>query len=101
MRTKEYILDILDTALHAVPAEQIEAGIINSEIGVTRFANSIIHQNMVKDLDEFWARVIMGKKIGGISVGSVDKERVKEGMQSAYELVKYQKKPRFQEASFF
>ncbi|MBI4723150.1 MAG: TldD/PmbA family protein [Candidatus Stahlbacteria bacterium] len=91
MRTKEYILDLTDTALHSVQADQLEVGIYNHEMGVTRFANSIIHQNIVKEGDDFWARVIIGKKIGGTSIGSLSKDRVIAGMRSAAELAKYQK----------
>ncbi len=91
MRTKEYIRSIADTALRAVDADQTEVGIYSYGMGVTRFANSIIHQNIVKESDELWARVILGKKIGGISMGSLDEERVTKGMHTAYELAKHQK----------
>ncbi len=91
MRTKEYIRNIANTALGAVDADQTEVGIYSYEMGVTRFANSIIHQNIVKESDELWARVILGKKIGGISMGSLDEERVAKGMCAAYELAKHQK----------
>ena len=91
MRTKEYILELIDTALNSVQADHLEAGIYNYEQGVTRFANSMIHQNVVKEADELWARVIFGKKIGGISIGSLDKERLRGGMQIAALLAKHQK----------
>ena len=91
MRTKEYIRNIANTALRAVDADQTEVGIYSYGMGVTRFANSVIHQNIVKESDDFWARVILGKKIGGISMGSLDKERVTRGMHTAYELAKHQK----------
>jgi PmbA protein len=91
MRSREYIEDMSDTALRAVEADQVEAGVDLTEIGVTRFANSVIHQNTVTDTEEFWARVILGKKIGGISVVSLGKERVAAGMRTALELAAHQK----------
>lgn len=91
MRTKEFLLNIANTALKSVKADQIEVGVYSGERGVTRFANSTIHQNVTSESDDFWARVILGKKIGGISIGSLSEERVKRGMNTAYELAKYQK----------
>jgi len=91
MKTKENILNSLATALNAVTADQVEVGIENHEMGVTRFANSIIHQNIVKEVDNLWGRVILGKKIGGTSLTSLDKERITQSMKTAYELAQYQK----------
>lgn len=91
MKDKEYISGLLDTALQAIEADQIEVSFHNQEMAVTRFANSIIHQNLVKEVDTFWARVILGKKIGGISIGSADKEVIREGMRTAYKLTGFQK----------
>ncbi len=91
MKTKEYIQNMANAALKSIEADQIETGIYNSEKGVTRFANSIIHQNIATESTEFWARVILGKKIGGISMSSIDEERIARGMRTAYELAKHQK----------
>jgi predicted Zn-dependent protease len=91
MRTREFIQDMTDTALQAVEADQVEVGVYSHKMGVTRFANSIIHQNIVKQEESLWARVILGKKIGAASVGSLDRERVTKGMRTAHELAKHQK----------
>lgn len=91
MKTKEELKKIAKTALNSVKADQVEVGIYSHERGVTRFANSMIHQNISTEVDESWARVILGKKIGGISIGSPNEERIKRGMNTAYELAKYQK----------
>jgi predicted Zn-dependent protease len=86
-RTKE----LLDIALKSVKADQIEVGIFSNERGTTRFANSVIHQNMVVDRPYLWARVIVNKKIGGISSKELHSDGVKQAMQKALELAKYQK----------
>lgn len=91
MRSREDLQNVANTALSAVKADQVEVGIDIDQIGVTRFANSVIHQNIAKETEHFWARVILGKKIGSISVVSLDKERTVEGMRTAHELAKHQK----------
>jgi PmbA protein len=86
-RTKE----LLDIALKSVKADQIEVGIFSAEHGTTRFANSVIHQNMVVNSPYLWARVIVNKKIGGISTKELHPEGVKLAMQKALELAEHQK----------
>ena len=86
-RTKE----LLDIGLNSVKADQIEVGVFANELSTTRFANSIIHQNMVVEHPYFWARVILNKKIGGISTKELHPEGIKQAMQKALELAKYQK----------
>jgi predicted Zn-dependent protease len=91
MKSREQLHEIADSALHAVEADQIEVGIDVDEIGVTRFANSVIHQSIARETEQFWGRVILGKRIGGISVVSLAKERTAEGMAAARELAEHQK----------
>lgn len=86
-RTKE----LLDIGLKSVKADQIEVGILSNELGTTRFANSIIHQNMVVDEPYLWSRVILKNKIGGISSKELHPDGVKQAMQKALELAEHQK----------
>lgn len=86
-RTKE----LLAAALSSVKADQIEAGIFSLERGTTRFANSIIHQNMVVESPYLWTRVILKNKIGAISSRELHPDGVKRSCQKALELAEHQK----------
>jgi len=91
MKSREQLQEIAESALRAVQGDQVEVGLDVTEMGVTRFANSGIHQNIARETEEFRGRVILGKQIGGISVVSLDKDRVSEGMRAAHELAKHQR----------
>ncbi|MFB0509513.1 MAG: TldD/PmbA family protein [bacterium] len=86
-RTKE----LLNIALKTVKADQIEVGLFSNELGTTRFANSIIHQNMVVESPYLWSRAIQKKKIGAISTKELHPEGVKQAMHKALELAEHQK----------
>jgi predicted Zn-dependent protease len=91
VKTKEYVENMCTLALNSVKGDQIEVCIRTSRREVTRFANSIIHQNMAEEVDEFKARVILGKKIGSVGLRCINEDRITKGMYRAYELAKHQK----------
>jgi predicted Zn-dependent protease len=72
------------------PADMIEIGIFANERGTTRFANSIIHQNISVESPYLWIRAIVasadGKKIGGLSSRNLTPDGVKETMRKAFEV---------------
>lgn len=80
--------DLLTTALK--PADMIEIGIFANDRGTTRFANSIIHQNISVESPYLWTRVIVdsadGKKIGGLSSRNLTSDGVKEIMRKAFDI---------------
>ncbi|MEO0113987.1 MAG: TldD/PmbA family protein [candidate division WOR-3 bacterium] len=91
MLDKNRTRELLEIGLKSVKADQIEVGIFSTERGTTRFANSIIHQNMVVESPYLWARVILKNKIGGIATKELHPEGVKNAMQKALELAEHQK----------
>ena len=68
----------------------VEVGIFSNQRGTTRFANSIIHQNISVENPYLWTRVIIdaadGKKIGGISSRNLTSDGVKETMRKAFDI---------------
>uniref|UniRef100_A0A7C6AAA7 TldD/PmbA family protein n=1 Tax=candidate division WOR-3 bacterium TaxID=2052148 RepID=A0A7C6AAA7_UNCW3 len=91
MLDKNRTSELLTIGLKSVKADQIEVGIFSLERGTTRFANSIIHQNMVVESPHLWARVILKNKIGGISSKELHPEGVKKALAKALELAEHQK----------
>lgn len=88
MIDKNKTKDLLSTALK--PADMVEVGIFSNQRGTTRFANSIIHQNISVENPYLWTRVIIdaadGKKIGGISSRNLTSDGVKETMRKAFDI---------------
>jgi len=56
--------EIADKALTLSKAKETEVLIIASSLGLTRFANNEIHQNVEVDEAEISIRVVVGKKVG-------------------------------------
>ena len=67
---KEKILETLDSVLKDSEADQTEAVYIGGESGLTRFANSTIHQNVFEVNSKIYFRTALGKKIGVASTNS-------------------------------
>ncbi len=67
---KEKILEILNSVLKKSEADQSEALYIGGESGLTRYANSYIHQNVSEHNSKVFFRVALGKKIGVCSTNS-------------------------------
>lgn len=79
-KTREY----LDLIIKGKDFDEIEGGLYYSEKGTTRFANSIIHQNMVVEEPYLWIRAVEEQKVAGIST----KDFQKEGIEKAIKKVK-------------
>ncbi len=88
---KEKILDTLDSVLKKSEADQTEAVYIGGESGLTRFANSIIHQNVFEVNSKVYFRVALGKKIGVAATNSFTKADLQKALSNATEIAKNQK----------
>jgi predicted Zn-dependent protease len=84
--TKEQILEILKTALQASDGDQTEAVLLTEEEELTRFANSIIHQNTMQEDATLIVRVIKGKKIGIASSNVLSREEVEKTVKKASQI---------------
>uniref|UniRef100_A0A7C3Z3U7 TldD/PmbA family protein n=1 Tax=candidate division WOR-3 bacterium TaxID=2052148 RepID=A0A7C3Z3U7_UNCW3 len=83
-RTKEYLEKVMQTK----DVDEIEAGLYYSEKGTTRFANSIIHQNMVVEEPYLWIRAIKEKRVAGVSTKDFRKEGIEKAINKVKESLK-------------
>jgi len=88
---KEKILDILDSVIKKSEADQTEAVYIGGESGLTRFANSTIHQNVFEVNSKVYFRAALGKKIGVAGTNSFAKTDLEKALSNATEIAKNQK----------
>jgi len=91
MIDKNKTKDLLESALK--PTDMIEIGIFSNQRGTTRFANSVIHQNISVENPYVWTRVIVdspeGKRIGGMSSRDLTISGVKSAIRKASEIASY------------
>ncbi|HBC46123.1 MAG TPA: hypothetical protein DCZ43_03680, partial [candidate division Zixibacteria bacterium] len=80
---KEKIVRLLKTALAESKFEQAEAVFISSEYGLTRYANSAIHQNMADQNNSISFKVAFGKKVGVASTNIFEPEALKRACLNA------------------
>jgi PmbA protein len=81
----------LQSVLDLKLGDQAEAVFIGSESGLTRFANSTIHQNVAETQSKVYFRVVIGKKIGVSSTNSFTGADLKRAYRSAAKIAKVQK----------
>lgn len=95
MLGEKKLKQIADTVLKLSKADETEVLLFVSENGLTRFANSEIHQNMAWEDIGISVRVIVGKKIGVASLSGrevLDKSTAVEDLvKRAEELASFQK----------
>ncbi len=88
---KEKILETLNSVLKKSEADQAEALFISGESGLTRYANSYIHQNVSERNSRVVFRVALGKRIGIGSTNSFKKDALLKTLTSAYKIALHQK----------
>jgi predicted Zn-dependent protease len=77
-------------------ADQAEAVLIGSYKGLTRYANSIIHQNVAESNSRVYFRVVLGKKVGVASTNTFEKTDLRKTLESAMEIARHQREnPQF------
>ncbi len=88
---KEKILETLNSVLKKSEADQAEALFFSGESGLTRYANSYIHQNVSERNSKVIFRVALGKRIGICSTNSFKKDALLKTLTSAYKIALHQK----------
>src|SRR4030067_1609708 len=91
MTGKEKIFSLLSPIVKKSPADQPEAVVITSQAGLTRYANSTIHQNVFEVNSKIYFRVALGKKIGVAATNLLTKESLKKALTDAGTIAKNQK----------
>jgi PmbA protein len=79
-------LEVLKKLVSMVEVEQAEAILVAGSSGLTRFANSTIHQNVFEKDNEVYLRVAKGKKIGVASSNLIDDDSLRQLAQRAAEI---------------
>lgn len=88
---EDKILTLLNWVLKKSKTDQTEAVYIGGESGLTRFANSTIHQNVSERNSRVYFRVALGKKIGVASTNSFVPEDLENALLNATEIAKNQR----------
>ncbi len=90
MTGKDKIFSVLEPILKKSGADQAEAVFVGSNSGLTRYANSIIHQNVAENNSRVYFRVALGKKIGVASTNTFEKEALGRALNAALEIARHQ-----------
>ncbi len=88
---QDKLFAIFEKVAKASKADETEIVYVGSNYGLTRFANSIIHQNVNEDNARIFFRTILGKKIGVASTNSLVISDLKDTLKNSLEIAKYQK----------
>jgi predicted Zn-dependent protease len=81
-------LELLDAALAACESDQSEALLWTQNSALTRFAESVIHQNVAESNAMISVRAVLGKKIGVAGGNQLDEGSVREVSRRALELAR-------------
>lgn len=83
--------EVADALFKATTSDELEVVVITEEYGLTRYANSKIHQNVGQKNISLSIRAVQGKKIGSASTNSLDERRVKETLKMAEKIARHQR----------
>lgn len=89
------MIEKLKQSLNLSDADQTEILLYNERMGLTRFANSVIHQNLIRNSNLLNTRLIYGKRIGTSRTTRFDPEKMREQILLAKESAKYSEDPDF------
>lgn len=88
---KDKLLTTLASILKRAEVDQSEAVFIGGESGLTRYANSVIHQNVFERNSKVYFRVALDKKIGVAASNSLVKDDLKRALGNAVAIARQQK----------
>lgn len=86
---KEKIFRLLKEVVDRSEAEQTEAFFTGSDFGLTRYANSYIHQNIGGQDSRVVFKAAVGKKVGVASTNSLDKDDLIRACRNALEIAEH------------
>ena len=88
---KEKLFETFDKVVRAGKADEMEIVFIGSTNGLTRYANSTIHQNVYESDAQIIIRTVLGKKVGVAVTNSMVLNDLKATLKNSLEIAKYQK----------
>jgi PmbA protein len=83
-------IELLKKVISLTQADQCEALMLSESTGLTRFANSTIHQNVFERNAVLHVRAAIGKKVGVASSNLLDEESLRHLARRAVEIAKSQ-----------
>jgi len=86
MLGKDDSLNLTETALAACTCDQAEVVLHREDRALTRFAESVIHQNVAEANATFSVRAVVGKRIAAAKTNQLTAEAARETAQRAQEL---------------
>jgi PmbA protein len=85
---KEKLLKKLESVLSHSTADQMEIVYVGDEFGLTRYANSYIHQNVYENNCRILFRAVLGKRVGVASTNSLVEADLKQTLDNAIEIAR-------------
>lgn len=86
----ERVLKMFEPVLEKSKADDTEIVYIGTTEGLTRYANSAIHQNVHETNNTIFVRSIIGKKTGVASTNSLRADDLRAALTASYEIAKHQ-----------
>ncbi len=83
MISRDELQSLLRSSLESSPADETELVAYVNSGSLTRFAKSVIHQNVHEENSEILARVAVGKRIGVASTNRLDKASIRAALERA------------------
>lgn len=83
-------IELMKKVISLTEADQAEALVMSETTGLTRFANSTIHQNVFEKDAVIYLRAAIGKKIGVASSNLIDEDSLKKLARTAVEIARSQ-----------
>ena len=87
---KDKLFTMLEKVMAGSKADQTEVVFSGSSVGLTRFANSFIHQNVAENNNTVYFRVALGKKLGVASTTSLATVDLRRALRAATNIAKKQ-----------
>ncbi|PKK82110.1 MAG: TldD/PmbA family protein [candidate division Zixibacteria bacterium HGW-Zixibacteria-1] len=88
---KEKLFSTFENVVKSSKADETEITFVGNETGLTRFANSTIHQNVNETNAQVLIRTVIGKKIGVASTNSIALNDLKATLKNSLEIAKFQR----------
>jgi len=87
---KEKLYAKLEKVLASSAADQTEIVYFGEEAGLTRYANSYIHQNVFEDNRTIFFRTVLGNRVGVASTNSLTTDDLKRTLANSLEIARQQ-----------
>lgn len=89
MISEDFALSLLDGAIAASPADQTEIVLFGRDSAVTRFAESVIHQNVAETNVGVSVRTVIQNRLGFASTNRIEGDALADAVGSAVEIARH------------